>query len=650
MKQITVTVSVVTLFVILFIFSPPVSAAPPPALVDEVVEGLLDNAQAAGVPGAIVHVSTPYWEGTWTRGTADLVAGRTIEAGDYFRIASITKTFTATVVLQLVEEGVLSLDDTLSEFNGGFGVPLADRITVRQLMNHTSGLGAWDESTDHQTSSCSHTPAESLLVEWSPQSMVDLAVSAGHSLPGTGFEYQDTNYILLGMIVEWVTQSGVTGTRLPQEIIDRILIPLALNQTPYPLDSSMPEPAVHGYWIPADPDFECPNWSEYTTLNDGVAYNPSGDFGCGAMISTASDLAVWCRAYARGDLISADLHREQLTWAWPGKIGGYGLGLMAMLEAAAVGHGGDFTFGYSSGIYYLPSRDAVIVVLLNREIPKFGATEVAAQLIFGIFPPVPIPRPVSGDYRGEGKADIAIFRMDNGLWAVRGLGRTYFGAGGSSPVPGDYDGDGYAEIAAFRPRDGLWAVKNLTRFYFGDWRDTPIPGDYNGDGICDPAVFRDLTGLWAIRGVTRFYFGQQFDWPLSGDFSGDGTAQAAFFRPSTILGPGAGLWAVRGQTRFYFGRTGDLPAPGVFSWYGAARKAGPFRLQPALFRPESGLWAVRGQSRFYYGRFGDLPVPGDYDGNGLAESAVFRPAAGLWALRGLSRVYFGRKDDLPVTR
>ena len=84
MKQITATGSVVTMFVILFIFSPPISAATPQALADEVVEDQFDSAQAAGVPGAIIHVSTPYWEGTWTRGTADLATGRPIGAGVLF--------------------------------------------------------------------------------------------------------------------------------------------------------------------------------------------------------------------------------------------------------------------------------------------------------------------------------------------------------------------------------------------------------------------------------------------------------------------------------------------------------------------------------------------------------------------------------------
>ncbi len=648
MKTIIATVSVASLAFAPFLTPPPVFAGPPPPLAEEIVAGWLDNLQAEGVPGAIVLIATPYWEGTWTRGTADLEAGRPIEAGDYFRIASISKTFTAVVVLQLVEEGLLSLEDTLDRFNGGFGVPLADRITVRQLMNHTSGLGDWTASTEYRTANCSQTPADSLLAGWAPQSMVDLAVSVGGSPPGTGYEYEDTNYILLGMIVEWVLQAEVTGTRLPEEIRERILVPLGLDHTSYPADPAMPAPAVYSYWTPSDFADYCPDWSGYTALTACAAYEPSREFGCGAMISTAADLAAWGRAYARGDLISPELHREQLTWGpWPAPGGGYGLGVSSLL--GSVGHGGDLEAGYTSGMYYLPSRDAVIVVLLNNR-ENINATFVAAQLIVDIFPPAIPPRPASSDYDGDGIADVAVYRLNRGLWAVRGLGRTYFGDGRFIPVPGDYDGDGLTDIAVFRPADGLWAVKDLTRFYLGDWRDTPVPADYDGDGACDPAVFRDVTGLWTIRGTTRFYFGQQFDWPLSGDFSGDGIAEAAVFRPSSILGPGAGLWAARGVTRFYFGRTGDLPAPGVYGWYAAARQAGPYRFQPAVFRPETGLWAIPGQTRFHFGGWGDLPVPADFDGKSLAEAAVFRPGAGLWAIRGLSRVYFGGPADLPVTR
>ncbi len=215
-----------SLLIVLSMLSLPATAAPP-RLAEEVVVEWLDILEEDGVPGAIIHVSTPYWEGTWTRGTADLSTGRAIKAGDYFRIASISKTFTAVVVLQLVEEGLLSLDDTLNKFKGGFGVPRADRITVRQLLNHTSGLGDWQESTVFQVSSCS-----------------------------------------------------------------RILVPLGLDRTSYPLDSAILSPAVHGYWTPSEFSDWCPSWSGYTGLSDGIDYNPSREFGCGAMISTAADLAV----------------------------------------------------------------------------------------------------------------------------------------------------------------------------------------------------------------------------------------------------------------------------------------------------------------------------------------------------------------------
>jgi CubicO group peptidase (beta-lactamase class C family) len=619
-----------------------------PAQVDTVVEGLLNSTLAEGVPGAIIHVSTPFWEGTWTEGTADLAENRPITPSDTFRIASITKTFTATVVLQLIDEGVLSLENTLNDFNDGFGVPLAAQITIRQLLSHTSGLADWTASTEFQTSSCSQTPAGYLLIGWSPQSMVDMAISVGHSEPDTGYEYEDTNYILLGMIVEWATQSAVTGTRLPEEIRNRILIPLGLAHTTYPLDSVMPSPSVHGYWIPGEFSDLCPNWSGYTGLTDGTDYNPAREFGCGAMISTLADLKTWCAALAHGTLISEALHQEQLTWGlWPASSGGYGLGIMSVL--GAIGHGGDLSNGFSSGIYYLPARQACIIVLLNSE--AVNATYLAAQLIANIFPPAIPPHPADGDYNEPGKSKIALFRRSSGLWAVRGLGRVYFGGRQDIPVPGDYDGDGYTDITIFRPLTGLWAIKNITRLYFGSWQDIPIPGDYNGDGSCDITVLHDVTGYWRVREITRFYFGLQFDQPLPGDYNGNGTDEAAIFRSSTILNPSVGLWAIRGITRFYYGAGGDLPVPSAYRWYGHQGAAGgPFRKQAGIFRPSSGLWAIRGSTRIYFGRSMDQPIPADYGKIGTDQIGIFRESSGLWAVRELTRIYYGKNEDLPITR
>ena len=624
----------------------------PPAVVERVVEEWLEFALGPtfGVPGAIVYIATPYWEGTWTEGTADLGTGRPISATDTFRIASISKTFTATVVLQLVDEGVLRLEDTLDRFDDGFGVPESHLITVQQLLNHTSGMADWDASTAALHNLCAVRPPEVPQIGYTPREMVDMAVSMGTLWPpGCGWQYSDTNYILLGMVVEWALQSAVTGTRLPREIRERILVPLSLDHTTYPEDSSMPGQPVHGYWIPAQITDDqgkplCPSWGEYTGPVDGTAYNPSKEFGCGAMISTLEDLKTWCTALVHGTMINGVSHREQLQWGpFPASSGGYGLGVMSV--GGLIGHGGDFSIGYSSGMYYLPSRQAVIIVLLNSE--SFNATYLAALLSETIFPPQPTPRPASGDYNGDGRADPVIFRRPTGLWAVRELGRTYFGGRQDIPVPGDYDGDGYADVAIFRPVTGLWAIRGVSRLYFGDWQETPVPGDYDGNGSCDIAVFHDITGRWKVRAVTEFFFGTQFDRPVPGDFDGDGVVEAAVFRPSTVISPSAGLWAIRGSTRFYFGAGGDIPVPAVYDWYGSpSRLTGPFKSETAVFRPSSGLWAVRGGNRHYFGTSGDIPQLADYDGNGLTEMAIYRPAAGLWAVREYTRFYFGSYPDI----
>jgi len=272
-----------------------------------------------------------------------------------------------------------------------------------------------------------------------------------------------------------------------------------------------------------------------------------------------------------------------------------------------------------------------------------AGTSDGLPLIYVTMPsPTPGPTPsglgtvVSGDYNGDGKADLAIFRAASGLWAIRGITRTYFGAENDLPVSGDYNGDGTADIALFRGAAGLWAVRGVTRVYFGGSSDSPVAGDYNGDGNCDIGIFRGSSGLWAVRGVTRSYFGADSDIPVSGDYSGDGSVDIALFRGS------AGLWAVRGVTRTYFGGSDDLPIPGDYNGSGSR--------SPAIFRESSGLWAVRSVTRLYFGATGDRPVPANFSGSAADDIGIFRPSSGLWAVRGITRVYFGSSADIPVTR
>ena len=240
------------------------------------------------------------------------------------------------------------------------------------------------------------------------------------------------------------------------------------------------------------------------------------------------------------------------------------------------------------------------------------------------------------DYDGDGTSDIAIFRGDSGLWAIRGITRVYFGESMDETVPGDYDGDGTTEIGIFRGASGLWAIRGASRAYFGGGSDLPEPGDYDGDGTDNIGIFRGSSGLWAIRGVTRVYFGGAEDLPASGYYDGYSTKEIGIFRESS------GLWAIRNVTRLYFGSSSDTIVPGDYDGDGT--------WEPGIFRETSGLWAIRGMTRSYFGGGSDRPVPGVYKGNGTDNIGIFRGSSGLWAIRGVSRVYFGTTGDLPVTR
>ncbi len=635
----------------------------PPAL-DRAVDGLLEEYLESGVPGLMVSVSTPDWEATWTKGTADLEIQRPAAATDTFRIASISKTFTAVVVLQLVDEGKASLDDKLSQYGeGGFGVPNAGNISVRQLLNHTSGIFDWSDTARGLADLCARTPAESSLLVYTPPEMVEYAVSTDpYFPPGDGFQYSDTNYILLGLIIE-----EATGFSLQSEIAGRLIGPLGLDDTVYPTGSSMPGTPMHAYWTPYDPDDPedniCPNWSEYTRPIDGTVYEPSREFGCGAMISTLADMLTWSRALGTGvytdqsgreqRLIGEAVQREQFTWGpYPMTeiLAFYGLGVMDY--RGGLGHGGDLHVGYSSGITYLPAAGASVVAFLNSE-ARNGA-ELASEVAGIIFPERRVL--AGGDYNGDGTADPAVYHpveeggSIGGLWAARGLGREYYGMPWDVPASGDYDGDGTSDIAVFRPfwfldgggfySLGLWAVRGVTRLYHGRLGDLPVPADYDGDGTCDAAVFRGEEGLWALSGITRVYYGAQFDEPVPGDYNGDGTDEIAVFRPST------GLWAVRGGERSVFGRLGDVPVPGDYD--------GDRKIDRAAFRPSTGLWRTAlssgGERAVFFGEQGDLPVPADYNGDSADDVGVFRPTTGLWAVRRLTRFYFGALGDIPVTR
>lgn len=305
-----------------------------------------------GVPGAIIHVSVP-GKGEWTalKGEADIETGEPPKEDDHVRIASITKTFTATVILQLVDEKKLTLDDTIDKFDLGVTIPNSDKITVRNLLNMTSGLFNYTDDQENFWDKFLADPTK----PWTPDQLAEIAAAHGPvSDPGQGYQYNNTNFILLGMIIE-----KLTGKTAGEEITGRIIDELNLENTSLPTSSEMPKPFMNGYM----PDFKEPIDMGGPAVKDITVETPTAFYTAGGMISDLADIKVWLKALSDGELVSPEMHKEQLTFA-PPNTASYGLGVMP--AGPLIGHPGEIT-GYNLAAWTRPvTNDVTIIVFLNR--------------------------------------------------------------------------------------------------------------------------------------------------------------------------------------------------------------------------------------------------------------------------------------------
>ncbi len=325
------------------------------------------------VPGVVVGVLLP-GKGAFTQGFgySNLASRSPMRLDDHFRIGSNTKTFVATVLLQLVDEKKLSLDDTIGQFKLGLTVPNENRITLRQLAEMRSGI-----------IDAYHVPGVQKQSEawWSRQTPRDWVEIAGKQppvfAPGAKYNYSNTNWFLLALIIEKVTHDAIQN-----EIHNRILAPLALNQTSFPTtDWKMPAPYAHGYSLD-----DKKGWTD-----ESEALAPSVSWAAGAMISDMSDMKRWVKAYVTGTTNSVASQKARLS-CLPTGTGNLFFGLGIGCSAGWYGYTGGIT-GYNTAAYYMPSTGATVIAFVSsqRELPFPGVANAIFRNIAKIITPNNIP-------------------------------------------------------------------------------------------------------------------------------------------------------------------------------------------------------------------------------------------------------------------
>lgn len=309
------------------------------------MQQLLDELVDAGAVSMLMHYQDGREEWRGSSGVAELGSDRPVDPDGWFRIGSVTKTFTSATVLTLVADGLVTLDDTCELWLPGL-VPDGEGIKLRQLLNHTAGLYNYTDDLDALTGI-----VRERFVHWDPLRAVGMAVAHEPLFaPGTSRSYSNTNYIVAGLIIE-----AATGNSYASEVRSRILEPLELHQTQVPGDEvSLPEPHAHGY-MRVDGELV-----DMTELNASMAW------AAGGIVSRAADLNTFYSALLTGKLLRPEELAALLTTVptdQPNKTAGLGIGRTELPDGQVIwGHVGGI-FGYLTVSYH--SADATKQVTLS---------------------------------------------------------------------------------------------------------------------------------------------------------------------------------------------------------------------------------------------------------------------------------------------
>ncbi len=342
----------------------PVIAASLAAIVAEHITFSADR----GLSATIRDAKGAWWSGSG--GVAIMQDGTVMEPDTLFRVGSNTKPFTAAVILQLVDEEKVGLDDSITDYVEDY--PQWSEITIRQLLSMRSGIPDYLRNPALMLEAV--TSPEKI---WDPKEILDFVADDELDFPpGMGGEYTNSNYLLLGLVIE-----EVTGNTADKELEDRIIKPLGLNDTFLDMLGDTIPKLAHGYmdmslvgvlfgvptsiidFLPVD------SIVEGTIVDTTYIFNPSQTWMAGALVSTTRDMAVFVHALLTGDLISPTMLEEAkkaLDITLLGAQVPYGLGLQANETqfGTMYGHGG-LNFGYQAATYYAPDSQITVSHMHN---------------------------------------------------------------------------------------------------------------------------------------------------------------------------------------------------------------------------------------------------------------------------------------------
>lgn len=344
---------------------------------DRMLRGALVQGVAMGIPGISVALGlgdSLAWTGS--AGYSDLVKKIPVRTDDRFGIGSITKTFVARVILQLAEEGRVDLNKTPAEYLDSDlvgSVPNTDKATLRQCINHQSGIPTWEfqpewirkgrgaeMDTDHiwgKTETLRYITGDRVSADFEP---------------GKRYSYSNTNYTILGLVIE-----AVTGHEVMAEIRSRLFAPLGIDNIYLESFEEIPGGYVHHYHY-ATPQFikiagVNPDFPEiHPMLVESTAGNLSPEWVAGGMVASADDLVRWARAVRDGELLGESMRTEVFTWYPPEENGGPGYKYLQGISwsadhyrgRAAYGHSGG-TLGFTALMFWFEDSDLIVVLLTN---------------------------------------------------------------------------------------------------------------------------------------------------------------------------------------------------------------------------------------------------------------------------------------------